>query len=228
VTASSRCATSDPLLEGTDLCRPLPERLQRQAARADSAGTGAVRRKTSLSWTGWYKRAISHSTPDARRAALDRDVLGSRRIVDREVEEQANWLGPTILIFSEAAVFRNGMDTETACNLYKGSPPLLQHGRVRCWPGILLQGLFELVRLTHTISPVGAFGIPGESPSQQRCWSSWDGKWCRSLPGWLLGPSYVAGSASDSRSPARSGRAPSGSRFSWPDMPTTSPAARAL
>lgn len=39
------------------------------------------------------------------------------RIIDRDVEDEANWLGPTILISNEAAMYilRQEMDTAAAC-----------------------------------------------------------------------------------------------------------------
>jgi Zn-dependent peptidase ImmA (M78 family) len=46
---------------------------------------------------------------------------------DRELEEEANWLGATILISDEAAlhILRKGLDEETACEIYEVSLPLL-------------------------------------------------------------------------------------------------------
>ncbi len=47
------------------------------------------------------------------------DTTGCR-IIDRDVEDEANWLGPTILISNEAAlhILREAMDTTTACREY--------------------------------------------------------------------------------------------------------------
>lgn len=47
---------------------------------------------------------------------------------DRELEEEANWLGATILISDEAAlhILRRAIDEETACSLYEVSLPLLR------------------------------------------------------------------------------------------------------
>jgi Zn-dependent peptidase ImmA (M78 family) len=55
------------------------------------------------------------------------DTTGCRNI-DRDVEDEANWLGPTILIPNEAAlhIVRQGMDTETACELYGVSTDVLR------------------------------------------------------------------------------------------------------
>jgi Zn-dependent peptidase ImmA (M78 family) len=55
------------------------------------------------------------------------DASGCRN-VDRDIEDQANWLGPTILISNEAAmhIVRTGMDTAEACKLYRVSEPLLR------------------------------------------------------------------------------------------------------
>lgn len=55
------------------------------------------------------------------------DVSGCRN-VDRDLEDQANWLGPTILIPNEAAmhIVQTGLETQAACRLYKVSEPLLR------------------------------------------------------------------------------------------------------
>jgi len=47
------------------------------------------------------------------------DTTGCR-ITDRDVEDEANWLGPTILISNEAAIYilRQEIDTYTACRTY--------------------------------------------------------------------------------------------------------------
>ena len=47
---------------------------------------------------------------------------------DRDLEEQANWLGAVILISDEAAlhILRRGIDEETACSVYGVSLPLLR------------------------------------------------------------------------------------------------------
>ena len=54
-----------------------------------------------------------------------------KRVVDRETEEEANWLGATILISDEAAfrIVRDGLSTQGACDLYGVSAPLLQMRR---------------------------------------------------------------------------------------------------
>ena len=55
------------------------------------------------------------------------DASGCRN-VDRDLEDQANWLGPTILISNEAAmhIVQTGLDTANACRLYKVSELLLR------------------------------------------------------------------------------------------------------
>lgn len=55
------------------------------------------------------------------------DPSGSRNL-DRDLEDEANWLGSAILISDEAAVFivRSAMDTETACKQYGVSEAMLQ------------------------------------------------------------------------------------------------------
>lgn len=52
------------------------------------------------------------------------DASGCRN-VDRDLEDEANWLGPTILISDEAAwyIVRIGWDQNTACSLYDVSAP---------------------------------------------------------------------------------------------------------
>jgi Zn-dependent peptidase ImmA (M78 family) len=47
---------------------------------------------------------------------------------DRDLEEEANWLGAAILISDEAAlhILRRGIDEETACSVYGVSLPLLR------------------------------------------------------------------------------------------------------
>jgi hypothetical protein len=54
-----------------------------------------------------------------------------KRVVDREIEEEANWLGATILISNEAAlrIVRDGLSTRDACNRYGVSASLLQMRR---------------------------------------------------------------------------------------------------
>lgn len=61
------------------------------------------------------------------RFTLPIDASGCRNC-DRDLEEEANWLGPTILIPNEAAmhILRIGMDTRTACKLYRVSAALLR------------------------------------------------------------------------------------------------------
>ncbi len=55
------------------------------------------------------------------------DASGCRNI-DRDIEDEASWLGAAILISNEAAlhIVRNAFDNETACNLYGVSLPLLR------------------------------------------------------------------------------------------------------
>jgi len=55
------------------------------------------------------------------------DTTGCR-ILDRDIEDEANWLGPTILIPNEAAmhILRVGMDAMTACDAYGVSAAVLQ------------------------------------------------------------------------------------------------------
>ncbi len=79
---------------------------------------------------GRQSNSIAHELAHVllgHRFTLPIDASGCRN-GDRELEEQANWLGPTILISNEAAmhIVRIGMDTGTACNLYKVSPTLLR------------------------------------------------------------------------------------------------------
>jgi IrrE N-terminal-like domain len=47
------------------------------------------------------------------------DTTGCR-VIDRDVEDEANWLGPTILISNEAAIhiLRRAMDDEATCREY--------------------------------------------------------------------------------------------------------------
>jgi len=51
--------------------------------------------------------------------ALPIDNTGTR-LIDRDVEDEANWLGPAILISDEAAlhILRSVLSTETACAQY--------------------------------------------------------------------------------------------------------------
>jgi hypothetical protein len=55
------------------------------------------------------------------------DGSGSRNI-DRELEEEANWLGPTILVSDEAAlhIVQSELPTDTACMHYKVTEPVLR------------------------------------------------------------------------------------------------------
>jgi hypothetical protein len=55
------------------------------------------------------------------------DTSGCRNI-DRDIEEEATWLGGTILISNEAAIHivRTAMDTTTACRIYEVSAPMLR------------------------------------------------------------------------------------------------------
>jgi len=55
------------------------------------------------------------------------DTSGCRNL-DRDVEDQANWLSGTILISDEAAVHivRMNMTAATACDLYRVSAPMLR------------------------------------------------------------------------------------------------------
>jgi Zn-dependent peptidase ImmA (M78 family) len=55
------------------------------------------------------------------------DASGCRNH-DHDIEDEAAWLGAAILISNEAAlhIVRIGMDSETACETYGVSPPLLR------------------------------------------------------------------------------------------------------
>ncbi len=55
------------------------------------------------------------------------DASGCRN-VDRDLEDEASWLGATILISNEAAfhIVHRALDTETACQIYGVSQPLLR------------------------------------------------------------------------------------------------------
>jgi len=55
------------------------------------------------------------------------DGSGSRSI-DRELEEETNCLGPTILVSDEAAlhIVQSGLPTDTACMHYKVTEPVLR------------------------------------------------------------------------------------------------------
>lgn len=80
--------------------------------------------------SGRQSNSIAHEIAHVllgHRFTLPIDASGCRN-GDRDLEEQANWLGPTILISNEAAIHivRIGMDTGTACKLYKVSPVLLR------------------------------------------------------------------------------------------------------
>lgn len=50
------------------------------------------------------------------------------RILDKDMEDEANWLGSVILIPDEAAlhIVREAMDTRTACTTYVVSGPMLR------------------------------------------------------------------------------------------------------
>lgn len=50
------------------------------------------------------------------------------RIVDRDIEDEASWLGAAILISDPAALYivRSSMDTMTACETYGVTEPLLR------------------------------------------------------------------------------------------------------
>jgi Zn-dependent peptidase ImmA (M78 family) len=50
------------------------------------------------------------------------------RSFDRDTEDEANWLGPVILITNEAAlhIVREGMDERTACAIYEVSSAVLR------------------------------------------------------------------------------------------------------
>jgi Zn-dependent peptidase ImmA (M78 family) len=54
-----------------------------------------------------------------------------KRVIDRDIEDEANWLGATILISDEAAlrIVRDGLSTREACDRYGVSAPLLQMRR---------------------------------------------------------------------------------------------------
>lgn len=55
------------------------------------------------------------------------DPTGCRNL-DRDIEDEANWLGSTILIPDEAAlhIVREAMDTRTACSHYEVSEQMLR------------------------------------------------------------------------------------------------------
>jgi hypothetical protein len=55
------------------------------------------------------------------------DTYGCRNI-DRDIEEEANWLGPTLLICDEAAlhIVKSGMSTDAARRTYRVSEPVLR------------------------------------------------------------------------------------------------------
>ena len=55
------------------------------------------------------------------------DPSGCRNM-DRDIEDEASWLGPTILVSDEAAlhIVRQGFNEETACQVYGVSLPLLR------------------------------------------------------------------------------------------------------
>jgi hypothetical protein len=55
------------------------------------------------------------------------DPTGCRNL-DRDIEDEANWLGSVILISDEAAlhIVREAMDARTACTRYEVSGPLLR------------------------------------------------------------------------------------------------------
>ena len=55
------------------------------------------------------------------------DASGCRNL-DRDIEDEASWLGPTILVSNEAAlhIVRRAFDDETACSMYGVSLPLLR------------------------------------------------------------------------------------------------------
>jgi IrrE N-terminal-like domain len=55
------------------------------------------------------------------------DTSGCRNI-DRDIEDEATWLGATILISNEAAIYivRAAMDTNAACQAYGVSAPMLK------------------------------------------------------------------------------------------------------
>jgi hypothetical protein len=55
------------------------------------------------------------------------DASGCRNL-DRDIEDEASWLGPTILVSNEAAlhIVRRAFDDETACSMYSVSLPLLR------------------------------------------------------------------------------------------------------
>jgi hypothetical protein len=61
------------------------------------------------------------------RSTLPIDTSGIRAL-DRDVEDEANWLGSTILISDAAAlrILRDHLDTDAACALYKVSAAVLR------------------------------------------------------------------------------------------------------
>ena len=61
------------------------------------------------------------------KCTLPIDPTGCRNL-DRDVEDEANWLGSVILISNEAAlhIVREALDARTACTRYEVSGPLLR------------------------------------------------------------------------------------------------------
>jgi Zn-dependent peptidase ImmA (M78 family) len=79
---------------------------------------------------GRQRNSISHELAHVLLGhpfTLPIDGSGCRNI-DRDIEEEATWLGATILISDEAAVriVRSAFDTDTACAMYGVSQPLLR------------------------------------------------------------------------------------------------------
>ncbi len=79
---------------------------------------------------GRQRNSVSHELAHALLGhpfTLPIDGSGCRNI-DRDIEEEASWLGATILISDEAAlhIVRRDLDTETACAMYGVSQPLLR------------------------------------------------------------------------------------------------------
>ena len=79
---------------------------------------------------GRQQNSIAHEIAHVllgHQATLPIDASGTR-LVDRDIEDEANWLGATILISDEAAlrIARDNLDTQTACSLYKVSAAVLR------------------------------------------------------------------------------------------------------
>jgi len=79
---------------------------------------------------GRQQNSIAHEIAHVllgHESTLPIDASGTR-VLDRDIEDEANWLGSTILISNEAAlrIVRDNLDTDTACALYKVSAAVLR------------------------------------------------------------------------------------------------------